>query len=107
MPSLTSHCGTELQPPLAKSVYFNLCDGQAELTEAASFLSEQLARAAPLASDLPPAMQGLESWMQAGVEKTGRQYRDYLGARQAGSGRRYFSNKSHALYFLKCVSPTK
>lgn len=58
-------------------------------------------------SDLPSTPAGLEGWLQANVAKTGERYRDYLVARNDGAPRHYFSNRSHALYFLRSVAPTK
>ena len=110
MPTLTSFCGAALLPHGAAPVYFNLCEGLADEREQADaqiFLQQQLEFAAVLDSDLPAEMRDLESWMQDGVHVVGRQYREYLSARQSGSARRYFSNKSHALYFLRSVAPTK
>jgi hypothetical protein len=98
-------------PPLsARSVYFDLFNGDASTTEldnAASFLQTQLAVAASLDSDLPEAMDGLSIWMEQGVESVGQRYRSYLEERANGGERRYFRDKAHALFFLKSVAPTK
>lgn len=94
----------------ARRVFFDLFDGQfspAERGQAAHFLGEQLAVAAALPCDLPADKDGLLAWMEAGVVEVGGRYRQYLQARQAGGPRRYFRNKSHALYFLQSVAPTK
>jgi len=110
MPTLTRCFGPELLSRRAAPVYFNLCEGRAdqrELADARLFLQQQLELAANIDSDLPAEMRDLESWMQGGVEKVGRQYQEYLSARQAGNARQYFSNKSHALHFLRSVAPTK
>lgn len=99
-----------LPSPAAQKVFFDVFDGQAcqaELEAAALYLCEQLDEAEQLDSDLPRDTSELHSWMQNGVEKVGQDYRRYLDERQAGSARRYFRNKSHALYFLKSVAPTK
>ncbi len=98
----------KLQP--SRKVFFDLFDGAADesqLQSAALFLSEELAHAADLDSDLPDDMAALQAWMQSNVESVGQQYRRYLEERQNGGARRYFRNKSHALYFLKSVAPTK
>ncbi len=108
--SFVENVAQELQPQPARSVYFDLADGQAsarELEMAEYYLSDQLVKAAHLESDLPERMEELGAWMQAGVEQVGQSYRSYLDARQAGGARRYFTNKSHALCFLKSVAPTK
>ncbi|PQV63555.1 Iron-containing redox enzyme [Abditibacterium utsteinense] len=95
---------------VAKKIFFDLFDGQAcacELESAAGYLSEQINQAASLPSDLPAEMDGLYAWMEHHTESVGKSYREYLEARQAGNPRRYFETKSHALYFLKSVAPTK
>ncbi|MBW3636954.1 MAG: iron-containing redox enzyme family protein [Armatimonadetes bacterium] len=94
----------------AREVFFDLFDGQAcdcELENASRFLSAQLEHAARLDSDLPREMEGLYAWMEANGAEVGRRYKAYLEARKAGGARRYFSTKSHALYFIKSVAPTK
>ncbi len=105
-----------VSPLYAKSVYFALLnerdsaqEGVDEPTRTAlrSFLSTQLHAASKLSDDLPRDVQLLPAWMEHGREQIGRQYRAYLEARKAGGARRYFSSKSHALYFLKSVAPTK
>ncbi len=80
-----------------------------ELAHRASrvFLSRKLETASRLICDLPARVQSLPAWIERGVDYTGRQYQEYLAIRKAGGSRRYFSNKSHALYFLRSVAPTK
>lgn len=97
-------------PGSAKSVFFDLFEGRfspLEAETAAYFLQGQLVQAQSLDSDLPLEMTGLESWMQERVERVGAQYHDYLEARKNGEPRRFFESKSHALYFLRSVAPTK
>ncbi len=101
---------SQTDSPAAREVFFDLFDGQAcdcELENASRFLSAQLEHAARLDSDLPREMEGLYAWMEANGEEVGRRYKAYLEARKAGGGRRYFPTKSHALYFIKSVAPTK
>ena len=101
---------TQVKTPDARETFFNLFSGpnaDRVLEDAEQFLHAQLKKAASLESDLPADMNDLFEWMQNGVEEVGLQYRAYLDARQAGGERRYFRNKAHALYFLKCVAPTK
>jgi hypothetical protein len=96
--------------PLAKSVFFDLFHGHAsqeQLDGAVDFLNGQLNEAALLPSDLPSDMNGLYDWMQTNVDSVGHQYLEYLELRKAGGARRYFSTKSHALYFLRSVAPSK
>lgn len=94
----------------AKDVFFDLFDGHAserEMEGATHYLAEQLEKAEALDSDLPDDMRALTAWMETGVSEVGHQYHQYLEERHAGGERRYFRNKSHALYFLKSVAPTK
>jgi hypothetical protein len=100
----------------AKSVYFALMNerggsderlDEAARTASRAFLHRQLEESATLSSDLPADVRSLAQWIQSGTEEVARQYREYLDARKAGGARRYFTSKSHALYFLKSVAPTK
>ncbi|HEV2610406.1 MAG TPA: iron-containing redox enzyme family protein [Noviherbaspirillum sp.] len=93
-----------------RSIYFSLLDaetGKDAMERAGNFLRAKLKETQDLDCDLPDDMRMLSSWIDANTESVGRQYHDYLAARKAGGERRYFRNKSHALYFLKCVAPTK
>src|SRR5690554_6183466 len=71
------------------------------------YLDECLQRAATVSCDLPSDWTQLEDWVAHRHETVGRQYLDYLSEREAGAPRRYFANRSHALYFLQGVAPTK
>jgi hypothetical protein len=96
------------QVPAAKALYFSLLDNPSGCREAArTYLAAQieLARAEPC--ELPDAVWQLQGWIQGRAETVGIAYREYLAARKNGAPRRYFTNKSHALYFLKGVAPTK
>ena len=77
------------------------------LDAGAAYLREQLAATDGLASDLPADVDDISDWIVHNTALVGEQYREYLQSRKAGGARRYFSNKSHALYFLKAVAPTK
>jgi hypothetical protein len=79
----------------------------AALEASRAFLAAQIevARAEPC--ELPEAVWQLQGWIQGRAESVGIAYREYLAARKNGAPRRYFTNKSHALYFLKGVAPTK
>jgi hypothetical protein len=79
----------------------------AALDASRTFLAAQIevARAEPC--ELPDAVWQLQGWIQGRAESVGIAYREYLAARKNGAPRRYFSNKSHAQYFLKGVAPTK
>lgn len=74
---------------------------------ARAFLREQLRLVSTRTADLPADFRQLPTWMEQRTEQVGCQFRDYQNARRAGGARRYFSNRSHALYFLQAVAPTK
>jgi hypothetical protein len=71
------------------------------------FLEAQLARASALPCDLPEQARDLDGWVAHNRDDVAARYAAYLAERKAGSPRRYFSNRAHALYFLRCVAPTK
>jgi DNA-binding MarR family transcriptional regulator len=94
----------------SKSVYFDLLKKDITdqgLVASRTLLQSQLEATRDLPSDLPDDAHAVSSWIEWNTEQVGSQYQEYLIGRKAGAGRRYFSNKSHALYFLKCVAPTK
>ena len=98
------------QTTQSRDVFYRLFDGHfsdEERGNAAEFLASQLDNAAQLSCDLPDDVSDLEAWMENGVASVGHQYKTYLQARKDGSERQYFKNKSHALYFLRTVAPTK
>ncbi|MDB5909515.1 MAG: iron-containing redox enzyme family protein [Massilia sp.] len=71
------------------------------------WLRTQLAAVGIAAPTLPQGADEFAAWSAAHTESVGEQYKQYLAERKAGAPRRYFSNKSHALFFLKGVAPTK
>jgi len=75
--------------------------------EAREFLAGALAQAEGEACELPDAPQDLTAWMHNAARLATAKYRAYLAERQAGAPRRYFSNRAHALHFLRAVAPTK
>ena len=75
--------------------------------DAADFLRGQLALVANEACGLPDAAEDLGVWMAAAAQSVHSQYRQYLQQRREGTPRRFFSNRAHALYFLRSVAPTK
>lgn len=75
--------------------------------DARMFLDAQLQAAAQLPAEMPDKPEALMGWMRDGAQRTTQAYADYLEARRAGQPRRYFSNRAHALYFLRRVAPTK
>ncbi len=74
---------------------------------ARKYLAQQLAATRTYAGDLPADDNVLAEWISRNTEAVGHAYREYLAERKNGAPRRYFSNKSHALYFLKSVAPSK
>jgi hypothetical protein len=96
------------QVPAAKALYFSLLDNPAGCRDAArAYLTAQIRLAQAEPCELPDAVWQLQGWIQGRAETVGIAYREYLAARKNGAPRRYFTNKSHALYFLKGVAPTK
>jgi hypothetical protein len=93
----------------ARQLYFALqADSPAAATRAQ--LDNYLEQARSLPHDLPDTLQdanALEQWMLCRIAAVGEAYKAYLETRKAGAPRRYFSNRSHALYFLQAVAPTK
>ena len=75
--------------------------------DAADFLRGQLALVVNEACGLPDAPEDLGVWMAAAAQSVHGQYREYLAQRKEGAPRRFFSNRAHALYFLRSVAPTK
>ena len=92
-----------------RALYRRLADGHADRAtraEAAQFLRDQLAAAAP-EDALPDSPQDLAGWMQANAQIVAANYSVYLEQRADGAPRRYFGNRAHALNFLRSVAPTK
>jgi hypothetical protein len=95
-------------PDRAKSLYFALyADPLANARAGEAFLREQIAAIQDIPADLPPTLAQLNDWITARTDAVGQEYREYLAARKSGAPRRYFSNRSHALNFIKSVAPTK
>ncbi len=96
-----------------RQLYFSLLDergGQInETTRSAShaFLVEQLQVASGVDADFPVDMRSLPGVLHEAHDQTAQAYRSYLDERHAGAPRRYFSCRSHAMYFLRAVAPTK
>lgn len=93
-----------------KSVYFSLLEQNHSAqtqAEGARFLAAQLKETHHHVTTMPENIEQLETWLVEHNEVVGRQYHEYLAARKAGQPRWYFSTKSHALFFLRAVAPTK
>lgn len=92
------------------SLYRRLADGEpsaATMAEAAGVLREQLDDTSTAAHALPESPQDLSAWMNANAQAVAAKYSLYLEQRQAGAPRKFFSNRAHALHFLRSVAPTK
>lgn len=110
LPKTLPEAATEQKASATRRLYFELLRGNssaATLDKARSYLEDQLRAANDLASDLPADIDALDGWFGDNVEGVGARYRDYLKGRKAGGPRQYFQNRSHALYFLRSVAPTK
>ena len=91
-----------------RDLYFGLYSDPHDHRDAArAWLDRQIAAVQAIPPDLPASIDALAAWMHERTEAVGAEYRNYLAARKAGAPRRYFSNRAHALYFIKAVAPTK
>src|SRR4051812_18944725 len=96
------------QGPLA-ALYRRLADGQpdaATRTEAAAFLRAEIDGLALTPGDLPAQPSQLLDWMEANTQSVHVRYAAYLEERKCGAPRRFFANRAHALYVLRCIAPT-
>ena len=94
--------------PSSKALYFSLLDNPEETgTVAHDYLHAQIELARIEPAELPDTIAELSGWIHGRAETVGLAYREYLAARKNGAARRYFTNKSHALAFLKGAAPTK
>ena len=75
--------------------------------DAIAFVRQTLHESQADESGLPESPGDLASWMHDSAQRAGASYREYLQARKAGAPRRYFQNRTHAMYFLRAVAPTK
>ncbi|MEO6824221.1 MAG: iron-containing redox enzyme family protein, partial [Nitrosospira sp.] len=94
----------------ARSIYsnlFNYAPNQLALARSHSYLNRQLKATKRFEVDIPQSLEELSAWIDSNTQLVGHQYEQYLKTRRFGDPRRYFVNKSHALYFLKSVAPTK
>lgn len=94
----------------SKSVYFSLLESKPSKKtqiESAGFLDNHFKQTAHYSTSMPANAEHLDAWLTEHNEIVGRQYHEYLEARKSGQPRWYFSTKSHALYFLRAVAPTK
>ncbi|MCC5880730.1 MAG: iron-containing redox enzyme family protein [Idiomarina sp.] len=82
-------------------------DTQNSREQARSFIAGQLSQARGLQCDLPDDMTNLSQWSDAHVIEVGKAYQAYLNKRKAGGPREYFHTRSHALFYLQAIAPTK
>lgn len=101
-PSANPDAFRSLYEPLANGI-----PGGQERAAAADFLRDALRDTANGADELPATGASLVDWMETNMRSVHGQYQNYLQARQGGAPRRYFTNRAHALYFLRQVAPTK
>lgn len=71
------------------------------------WLADQLHYADALSDDLPRSPARLPAWSVQRATGVARDYAAYLDDRRGGAPRRYFANRSQALWFLQQVAPTK
>lgn len=91
-------------------LYWKLMSGlgkSADLRELRAFLDAQITSLEEQSFDLPCDPHHLENWMHNGTRLATREYGKYLEQRKDGGSRRFFTNRAHALYFLRSVAPTK
>jgi hypothetical protein len=96
-------------PAQAVSLYQALEQGDTDVDPATlgRFLDQQLEAARGLPCDLPDTPAELAGWVADNASQVAERYAAYLKERRAGAPRRFFSNKAHALYFLRQVAPAK
>ena len=97
-----AHTYRSLYEPLANGI-----PGEQDRATAADFLRDALRHTATGPDDLPDNAADLLEWMETNMRSVHAQYQRYLQARQGGAPRSYFTNRAHALYFLRQVAPTK
>ncbi|MGK5023412.1 iron-containing redox enzyme family protein [Janthinobacterium sp. RB2R34] len=96
--------------PHARDIYDTLgAPANAPMARATArhYLQQQLLAAEELPDGLPERPEDLLNWARSSAEQVGVQYQAYLAERKHGAPRRYFTSKSHALYFLRAAAPTK
>ena len=96
--------------PGARDIYDTLsAPANAAMARAAArnYLQQQLLAAEKLSDDLPERPEDLLNWARSSADQVGVQYQAYLAERKNGAPRRFFTSKSHALYFLRAAAPTK
>ena len=93
-----------------EDLYRRLADAQPDTRTrdaAKDFLQRELCAAACADGDIPQSPEDLQDWMRTAHQTVHLAYSDYLSQRKQGAPRRFFSNRAHALYFLRAAAPTK
>ena len=80
---------------------------EADRMRALEFVANELAGVQGLPSGLPDSPEDLLDWMAANTQSVHAKFALYREQRRAGAPRVYFTNRAHALYFLRSVAPTK
>lgn len=96
--------------PSFQPLYQQLADREpddATRARAAEFLRDRIARLESADAGLPASPDDLLAWMEGNTRSVHDRYAAYLEERKAGAPRRFFGNRAHALYVLRCVAPTK
>lgn len=73
----------------------------------ADYLQAQIAEVQDTPCDLPEFVEDLRHWVSMRAKAATHQFSQYLDRRTAGEPRAYFTNRTHALFFLRAVAPTK
>jgi len=113
MTSLHSIIGRPARVPgparTAFGLYQALLDApeQVDRADLKAFLHAQVQAARDLPCDLPASPAQFAEWIANNASQVAERYASYLQARRAGGPRQFFSNRSHALYFLQQVAPSK
>ena len=93
-----------------RELYESLSNGPPDepaTAQARAFIDRALAQALNETCEMPESPHDLSAWMHNSAQLARAKYGAYLEDRKAGKPRRYFQNRSHALYFLRSVAPTK
>jgi hypothetical protein len=113
MTSLQLHSGYSSRTPIPLGANFSLytrlirTPGEVEEETVRRYLQDQLQAARRLTANLPTGLADLPGWVAHNSQAVAERYRTYLEGRRAGEGRKFFTNKAHALYFLQHVAPSK
>ncbi|QHG65110.1 iron-containing redox enzyme family protein [Pseudomonas putida] len=87
------------------SRYHALLSGEDHGTH--QWLAARLDQASVMADDLPDTPGQLDAWSTRHAAQVAHDHAHYLEQRRQGAPRRYFANRSQALWFLQQVAPTK